>query len=132
MAETSAPRPRVLIVEDEFMIALDLEQAMTALGFDSCGLAPNDNKARSLAMSRHPDLVLMDVSLEGGREGIESARWLREVCGLPVIFVTASTDDDTLERIHQQLPGAPVLPKLNYRDRLSDAVNEVGKLQAAA
>jgi response regulator of citrate/malate metabolism len=81
MVETSAARPRVLIVEDEFMIALDLERSMIALGFDSCGLAPNDNKARSLAMSGHPDLVLMDVNLEGGREGIESGRWLRDVCG---------------------------------------------------
>jgi hypothetical protein len=45
------PRRRVLIVEDEFLIAVDLEEAMVALGFDSCGLVPNDNKARSLAMS---------------------------------------------------------------------------------
>src|SRR3954464_3816684 len=76
MRDISAARPRVLIVEDEFMIALDLEQSMIALGFDVCGLAPNGNKARSLAMSGNPDLVLMDVCLEGGREGIESARWL--------------------------------------------------------
>jgi response regulator of citrate/malate metabolism len=132
MVQTSAARPRVLIVEDEFMIALDLEQSMIALGFDSCGLAPNDGKARLLAMSGQPDLVLMDVCLEGGREGIESARWLREVCGASVIFITASTDDDTLDRIHQQVPGAPVLPKLGYRHRLSAAVSEVRQLQEAA
>jgi response regulator of citrate/malate metabolism len=118
-------RPRVLIVEDEFLIALDLQDAMSELGFDSCGLASTDTKARSLAMEDQPDLVLMDVCLAGGREGIETARWLRMVCDASVIFVTASTDEDTLERIHAQVPGARVLSKLNYRDRLADAVRSV-------
>jgi DNA-binding response OmpR family regulator len=125
MAQHSPPPRRVLIVEDEFLIALDLEDAMLALGFDSCGLAPSDSKARSLAMSDQPDLVLMDVCLEGGREGIETARWLRDVCGASVIFVTGSTDEGTLERIHERVPGAPVLSKPGYRERLAGAVKAV-------
>ena len=71
-----------------------------------------------------PDIVLMDVNLEGGREGIEAARWLREVCDIPVVFVTAYTDPDTIERIHEQVPGAPVIAKPLYRDRLAKAVKE--------
>jgi CheY-like chemotaxis protein len=67
----------------------------------------------------------MDVNLEGGREGIEAARWLREVCDIPIVFVTGNADPDTVERIHQQVPCAPVLPKLVYRDRLADAVAAV-------
>ena len=47
---------------------------------------------------------------------------VREVCDIPIVFVTGNTDPDTVERIHQQVPGAPVLPKLVYRDRLADAV----------
>ncbi len=54
-------RSRVLIVEDEFLIALDLEAAMTGLGFEICGLAPNAEEARSLAMNHQPDIVLVDV-----------------------------------------------------------------------
>jgi DNA-binding NarL/FixJ family response regulator len=73
----------------------------------------------------------MDVYLEGGREGIETARWLREVCGASVVFVTASTDEDTLERIHDQVPGAPVLSKPGYRDRLAEAVAQVSEVQLA-
>jgi DNA-binding NarL/FixJ family response regulator len=46
----------------------------------------------------------MDVSLEGGREGIEAARWLREVCDIPVVFVTAYTDRDTVKRIMNRCP----------------------------
>ena len=125
MDQVSPPsRRRALIVEDEIMIALDLEDAMFALGFDSCGLAPSDKKARSLAMSDQPDVVLMDVCLEGGREGIETGRWLREVCGASVVFVTAVSDEDTLARIHERVPGAPVLSKPVYREQLAKAVSE--------
>jgi two-component system, response regulator PdtaR len=120
--DSFAARRRALIVEDEFLIALDLETDLSALGFDICDLAANASQARSLAMSNEPDVVLMDVNLEGGREGIEAARWLREVCNTAVVFVTSYNDDDTVERIHQQVPGAPVLAKPVYRETLADAV----------
>jgi DNA-binding NarL/FixJ family response regulator len=125
---SSTARRSALIVEDEFLIALDLEADMRALGFDVCGLAPSAGKARSLAMTNQPDVVLMDVNLEGGRDGIEAARWLREVCETAVVFVTSYNDDDTVERIHERVPGAPVLPKPVYRERLADAVAEVSNL----
>jgi CheY-like chemotaxis protein len=74
------------------------------------------------AMSNQPDIVLMDVNLEGGREGIEAARWLREVCDIPIVFVTAYSDRVTLQRIHEQVPGAPVIAKPLYRERLARAI----------
>jgi hypothetical protein len=76
-------------------------------------------------MSNQPDVVLMDINLEGGREGVELARWLRKVCEAPIVFVTGYTDRDTIERIHEQVPGAPVLPKQFYYHRLADAVAAV-------
>jgi DNA-binding NarL/FixJ family response regulator len=109
------------------MIALDLEDAMSDLGFDVRGLAPSDRKARLLGMSEEPDVVLMDVCLDGGREGIETARWLREVCGAAIVFVTACNDNDTVARIQQRVPGAPILSKLSYRERLAGAVAEASK-----
>ena len=124
MAQCSPPPRRALIVEDEYLIALDLKEAMFALGFDICGLAPNDRKARSLAMSDHPDVALVDVYLDGAREGIETGRWLREVCGASIVFITAYGDECTIERIHEQVPGAPLLPMSDYRDRLANAVAE--------
>jgi len=74
-----------------------------------------------------PDIALIDVCLEGGREGIEIARWLREVCDVPIVFITGFNDAGTLERIHEQLPGAPVLSKPVFRRTLAHAVAEVTK-----
>ncbi|MEZ0283141.1 response regulator [Methyloceanibacter sp.] len=118
-------RSRVLIVEDEFLIALDLEAAMSGLGFEICGLAPNGDKARSLAMDHQPDVVLVDVYLGGAREGIETARWLRDVCDASVVFVTAHTDAATVERIKEVVPGSPILSKPVYREHLAKAVAAV-------
>ena len=123
--ERSPPnRRRALIVEDEFWIAMGLEAEMHALGFDVCDLAANLQNAFVYAMEDQPDVVLMDVCLEGGREGIEAARWLREVCDVPIVFVTGYSDGDTIERIHEQVPGAPVLRKPVRLDHLAIAVAE--------
>ena len=128
MPQLSAPHSRrALIIEDEFLVALDLEETMFKLGFDVCALAPSSHKARSLAMSDQPDVAVIDVCLEGGHEGIEIARWLREVCEVPIVFVTAYGDEDTLERIHDQVPGAPVLSKPVFRRVLADAIAAVTK-----
>jgi len=119
-------RPRALIVDDEASFGIRLEAEMRALGFEVCDLATDGQQAFLLAMSDQPDVVLMDVCLEGGREGIEVARRLREVCDAAIVFVTGYTDRAT-ERIHERVPGAPVLPKPVYRDRLADAVAEVSR-----
>jgi CheY-like chemotaxis protein len=126
MAQRSPPhRGRALIVDDEIVFALNLEADLHALGFDICDLAADGQQASRLAMSNQPDVVVMDINLEGGREGIEVARWLRKVCEAPIVFVTGYTDRDTVERIHKQVPGAPVLSKLAYRDGLATAVAAV-------
>ena len=82
--DSSLALRRALIVEDEFLIALDLETDLCALGFNVCDLAANADKARYLAMSNQPDVVLMDVNLEGGREGIcaVASRSMRDSCRL--------------------------------------------------
>jgi DNA-binding NarL/FixJ family response regulator len=122
MAQSLMSR-RALIVDDEFLIAFDLEASMRELGFDVCAVASNERDAMELAMNNPLDVVVMDVYLGGTRAGIEAGRWLREVCGVPVVFVTAHSDDGTLERIHDVVPGAPVLSKPVYRETLARAVS---------
>ena len=125
MAQYSPAHRRALIVEDEYLFAMSLTVDMQALGFDTCDVAATAQDAFLQAMEDSPDIVLMDVNLEGGREGIEAARLLREVFDVPVVFVTAYTDPDTVERIHQQVPDAPVIAKPLYRERLPSVVAEV-------
>ena len=115
-------RPCALIVEDELFVALDLEDAMVEMGFYVCGVAATQDRAYSLAASEQPDVVLMDVCLQGGQEGIEAARCLREACRAEVVFVTGHTDRATLERIHEEVPGAPVLTKPISHARLAEVV----------
>jgi DNA-binding NarL/FixJ family response regulator len=115
---------RALIVEDETLFAMGLTIDMQALGFANCDVAATGQDAFLKAMEDQPDIVLMDVNLEGGREGIEAARWLREVCDVPIVFVTAYNDRDTVALIHEQVPGAPVIAKTVYRSRLPKAVKE--------
>ena len=120
-------RRRALIVEDEFLIAHDLEASMHDLGYDDCDVAPNASQAHAMSMCARPDIVVVDVCLEGGREGIEVACWLREMFAVPVVFVTSYSDDDTVARVRQRVPGAPVLPKPVYPARLADAIVEASK-----
>jgi DNA-binding response OmpR family regulator len=127
MAERSPPARsrRALIVDDDPMIAIGLEKQMHELGFDTCDLAADGQDAFLRAMSDRPDVVLMDVNLDGGREGIEVARLLREACDVPIVFVTGYTDRNTATRIHKVVPGAPVLGKPIWGERLADAVKAV-------
>jgi DNA-binding NarL/FixJ family response regulator len=119
-------RPHALIVEDEVMIALGLQADLEALGFEVSGLAANAREAMSLAMNDKPDLVVMDIYLNGARDGIEAARSIRETFGTKIVFVTAYTDDDgIIERIHKQVPDAPVLPKPLYGNRLANAIEQL-------
>src|SRR6478752_7706202 len=122
----SSPRHRshALIVEDEPLCVLDLEAHMHELGFDS-HLVANGQEAFVQSMSNEPDIVLMDVNLEGSHEGIEVAKKLRETCEARIVFVTGYTDPDSVNRIRKEVPGAPIIPKPVWGDRLADAVKAV-------
>jgi DNA-binding NarL/FixJ family response regulator len=113
---------RALIVEDEPLIAIDLEATVRTLGFEVCGTASNPRAAVELATSRQPDFILMDVYLDEGRQGITAAKWLREACGIPILFIIGHSDCETLARIRDLLPGAPVCAKPVRPDRLVAAI----------
>jgi two-component system, response regulator PdtaR len=116
---------RALIVEDKPLFAIGLEADMHEVGFDTCDLAAHGHEAVLAAKNNRPAVALMDVNLEGDREGIEVAKRLREECGVPIVFITAYTDRDTVKRIRKEVPGAPLLPKPLWRDPLVDAAKAV-------
>lgn len=89
---------KILIVEDESIVAKDIQYSLEKLGYDVCGSVSNGEKAFDTAQLIQPDLVLMDIMLKGPVNGIETAIRLKEDFGIPVIFLTAYADQATLEK----------------------------------
>lgn len=94
---TGAPR-RVLVVEDDFLVAGELEHCLTAAGFQVIGPAATADEAIALAADGMPDLVIMDVRLAGPRDGVEAAIHIYEHFGVRSMFATAHSDRQTLAR----------------------------------
>ncbi|BAY11628.1 hybrid sensor histidine kinase/response regulator [Calothrix sp. NIES-2098] len=89
-------KPTILIVEDEWVIALDIKQHLTKLGYSVAGTANSAEKALDLVAATKPDLVLMDIYLQGDKSGIEAADQIRQEFDIPVVFLTAHADEATL------------------------------------
>ena len=102
-------RPRIQIVEDEAIIAADIEEALTGLHYDVVGIASSGSDALNLARSKRPDLILMDVHIEGPMDGIETAEIVAKELGTPVVFLTAFADSATFSRAKELEPQGYVL-----------------------
>ncbi len=95
---------RILIVEDEPVIATALKQRLVALGYEVCGMALAGEEAIELAGRTSPDLVLMDIRLEGDMEGTDAAASIRSSFKVPIVFVTAHADEEILQKAKQSDP----------------------------
>jgi PAS domain S-box-containing protein len=90
--------PRVLIVEDERVVATHVERSLQDAGYVVIGIAASAKEVRALVEQSLPDVALVDIRLRGRGEGFEIAERLRVEDGVPVVYMTAHTDDDTLQR----------------------------------
>lgn len=113
---TRAEKAKVLIVEDEVIIAADLETRLKGLGYAICGKAISADKALDLVKRHHPDLVMMDILLRGEMDGIDAAEIIRDRWGIPVVFLTAYADADRLERAKLAYPFGYLLKPFHDRD----------------
>ncbi len=95
---------KLLIVEDEPIVALDLKQEVELLGCEVVGVAESADEALAAAGLCRPDLALMDVRIVGSVDGVQTARLLRSVYKVPAIFLTSYCDEDTLARAARELP----------------------------
>lgn len=89
---------KILIVEDEAIVAEDIAYSLTRMGYSVSDIVSSGEGAIAAAQTQHPDLVLMDIMLQGQMDGIEATRQIREDLCLPVVYLTANADDHTLER----------------------------------
>ncbi len=89
---------QILVVEDERIVADDIKMSLQRLGYVVSGMASSGEEAVKKAEEIHPDLVLMDIVLEGKMDGVESASIIRYRFDIPVVYLTAYSDKKTLER----------------------------------
>lgn len=95
---------KILIVDDEVGVAEAIKRQLRALGYLVVGVVSTGNDAVQSAGDHRPDLILMDIKLKGSMDGIEAARTIRSRYAIPVIYLTAFSDEETLERARATLP----------------------------
>ena len=106
---------RLLIVEDESIVQLHLQEVLVDLGYSVIGVAASRAEALECALRLEPDLVLMDIRLEDGDDGIETAREIRQRHGIPVVFLTAYADERTIERAKAIEPAGYIVKPFNEK-----------------
>lgn len=111
---------RILIVEDEKIIALDLKRRLEKFGCQVVAMASKEDEAVSIAGSERPDLILMDIRFKpGDGDGISAAMRIRDLYKIPVVFLTAYADEQTLERAKIAEPIGYVLKPFKERELYS-------------
>ena len=107
---------KILIVEDENIVALDLKRRLDKLNYNVVGMAANANRALELVEQFQPDIVLMDIHIQGKTDGIEVAKILFEQYHIPVIFLTAYSEDSTLLRAKESKPYGYLIKPYSERE----------------
>lgn len=107
---------RILIVEDESIVALDIQDRLTELGYEVIGVADRGDKALALVAATRPNLVLMDIHLKGGMDGIATAEEIRQCWRIPVIYLTAFSDTNTLARAKSTEPFGYIIKPFENRE----------------
>lgn len=97
-SEVIGPEPRALIVEDEALIAEELRERLSRMGFVVIATVDSAEESFEIVTREHVDLVLMDIRLKGHKDGVHAARDIRRHVDIPIIFLTAHSDRITIER----------------------------------
>ncbi len=120
---TPPTRPvKILIVEDEFILAANLQEILESLGYVITSMAASFIETLRQVEQDRPDVVLMDIHLQGEQDGIETAAFLWDVFQLPVVYLTGHSDRATLERAYEGLPFGYLLKPVKTTD-LVTAIN---------
>ena len=98
MSQSTQPPEKLLVVDDERIVAEDLCECLMGMGFEVCGPAKSGPEAVALAHEHKPDLVLMDIVLQGDMDGVDAAKLIRDQLSIPCIFLSAYSDKGVLDR----------------------------------
>lgn len=120
MPEPTSESPRILIVEDEALVASYLETVLKGLGYAVVGAVDSGERAVAKAQAEQPDLVLMDIRLRGEMDGILAAEKIHAALGIPCVYLTAFSDEATVARV--KAGPFPYLLKPIARSELNAAI----------
>ncbi|MCL6524305.1 MAG: LytTR family transcriptional regulator DNA-binding domain-containing protein [Thermoflavifilum sp.] len=102
----SEEQVHILIVEDESIIALDLATGLEHEGYQISGIADDAEQAKSIFLNNRVDIVLMDIHIQGEKDGVQTAIELMQIKQVPLIYLTAYSDADTIKRVKSTYPAA--------------------------
>jgi signal transduction histidine kinase len=105
--------PEILIVEDEAVVRMDIEEKLKSMGYKVTGYASSGEGAIQKVGQLKPDLVLMDIEIEGELDGIDAANQIKSQFDIPVVFATAHVDEKTIERVKDSQPFGYLLKPIN-------------------
>lgn len=106
---------KLLVVEDEPLIAAQLEAILQDLGYSVCDVVDNGLDCMTAIAKHHPDLVLLDINLGDAQDGVEIAARIRDAHGTPFVFVTSHSDKGTLERVKATDPAGFIVKPFDER-----------------
>lgn len=109
-------RPKILVAEDTYLVAKDIQETLTSLGYLVTALVDTGKDALEKARELNPDLVLMDIKLKGAMDGIEAAVRINELMDIPIIYLTGISDDYTLLRAKRTEPSGYIIKPFNKAD----------------
>jgi CheY-like chemotaxis protein len=109
-------KARILVVEDERITAKNIKNQLEKFGYDVPDVVSSGEEAIQKAIETHPDLVLMDIKLKGEMDGIAAAEQIKKSFNIPVIYLTAYSDDDTLHRAKVTEPYSYILKPLREKE----------------
>jgi CheY-like chemotaxis protein len=97
-ADAISPEPRALIIEDEILIAEELRERLSRLGFSVIAAVDSADEGIAIATRERPDLVLMDIRLKGAKDGVQAAEEIHQHVDVPIVYLTAYSDRQTVDR----------------------------------
>lgn len=110
------PEGRILVVEDEHIVAMGVKRMIKNMGYTLVGVASSGEDAINKAENTFPDLVLMDIMLKGGMDGIEAAKEIKVRFNIPVVYLTACSDSKIVERAWKTGPSGYVVKPFDEKD----------------
>lgn len=114
---------KIVIVEDELLVAWHLESILMDLGYEVCGIYSSGEAVLEEIDNLAPRVVLMDINLGAGMDGVTTATKMRRRSEVPIIFVTAYGDSDTKDRVQSAIPGSQIVSKPVEPARLREAID---------